>query len=90
MDYFADILKSLKDNSLYIGMSSDPEKRLCEHNRGESRYTKGHRPYRLILKEGFGNRASARKREKQLKSGAEREKIRKLIPGSSVGRADGC
>ncbi|MBU4346105.1 MAG: GIY-YIG nuclease family protein, partial [Candidatus Omnitrophica bacterium] len=73
MSYFVYVLRSVKDNSFYIGISRDPEIRLKEHNFGDSKYTKGHRPYRLTYKEEFADRLSARSREKYLKSGIGRE-----------------
>ncbi|MBI5198422.1 MAG: GIY-YIG nuclease family protein [Nitrospirae bacterium] len=90
MNYFVYILRSLKDGSIYVGISKDPEQRLQNHNYGDSKYTKGHRPYELIYKEKFIDRVSARKREKYLKSGTGREFINKTFPGSSAGRAGGC
>ncbi|MGH7275126.1 MAG: GIY-YIG nuclease family protein [Nitrospiria bacterium] len=73
-------MRSLKDDSLYVGSSKDPGQRLREHNYGSSKYTKGHRPYKLIYKEEFIDRVSARKREKHLKSGIGREFVRKSVP----------
>ncbi|PIR43756.1 nuclease [candidate division WWE3 bacterium CG10_big_fil_rev_8_21_14_0_10_32_10] len=46
--YFVYILQSLKDGTYYIGYTGkNPEDRLTEHNKGKSRYTKGHIPYKL-------------------------------------------
>lgn len=45
--YYAYILKNLKDLSYYYGSSSDVENRLRQHNAGKSKYTKGHRPYKI-------------------------------------------
>ncbi|MDP2941126.1 MAG: GIY-YIG nuclease family protein [Candidatus Omnitrophota bacterium] len=80
MRYFVYILRSLKDRTLYIGISQDPEKRLQEHNSGTSKYTKGHRPYKLLCKEEYCDRIVARGREKYLKTGHGRDEIRKIIP----------
>ena len=90
MSYFVYVLKSKKDNSFYVGLSKNPENRLREHNFGDSKYTKGHRPYELIYKEKLPTRVLAREREKYLKSGVGREFINSLFPLSSVGRASGC
>ena len=90
MKYFVYVLKSEKDSSFYIGISKNPEYRLKEHNYGGSKYTKGRKPYKLIYKEEFPDRISARIREKYLKSGVGREYIYKLFPLSSAGRASGC
>jgi putative endonuclease len=66
--YYVYILKSLKFNKFYIGISKNPEKRLKGHNKGDSRFTKIYRPWQLIYKEFVGDRKSARAREKELKT----------------------
>jgi len=64
------VLLSLKDNATYVGMASDVTKRLKEHNHGKNRYTKGHMPWKIIYTEQHPDWASARIREKYLKSSA--------------------
>jgi len=66
--YYTYILKSRKDSTFYIGSTKDPLKRLAQHNAGKSRYTKGHRPYEIVYKEGFDNRRLAEEKEKHIKS----------------------
>ena len=79
MKYFVYVLKSKKDNTLYIGISKNPSIRLKEHNFGDSKYTKGHRPYVLLYQEEFPNRIEARNREKRLKSGDGRELLKSFL-----------
>jgi putative endonuclease len=79
MKYFVYVLKSSKDSTFYIGISKDPNNRLKEHNFGDSKYTKGHRPYKLIYQEEFSNRIEARKREKYFKSGEGREFLKSFL-----------
>jgi len=64
------VLLSLKDSATYVGMASDANKRLKEHNHGKNRYTKGHTPWKIIYTEQHTDWASARIREKYLKSSA--------------------
>jgi len=64
------VLLSLKDGATYVGMASDASKRLKEHNHGKNRYTKGHMPWKIIYTEQHPDWASARIREKYLKSTA--------------------
>jgi len=46
--YFVYILKSQKDGTYYIGYTGKRvEERLIEHNKGKSKYTKGHIPYEI-------------------------------------------
>ena len=78
--FYVYVLKSLKQGRLYIGMSSDPQKRLAEHNAGLQSSTKGYRPYQLLLTEEYPDRKQARQREKSLKSGCRRESIKILFP----------
>ena len=63
MSHFLYILRSLKDKKLYIGVSSSPEKRLIEHNKGKSKSTKYRKPFVLIYTEEFETKREAYKRE---------------------------
>lgn len=71
------VLKSLKDNKLYIGMTKDFEKRIREHNKGQVKSTRGRRPFVVIYKEFFESREQARIREKYLKSGSGRKFLKR-------------
>lgn len=68
MKYFVYILKSLKDNGYYIGMTKDLLSRLNYHNKGLVRSTKSRIPFKLIYNEQHNTRIEAREREKYLKS----------------------
>ncbi len=80
--YYVYILKSQKDNSLYIGYTADLKKRFKEHNDGLSISTKYKRPYRLIFYEAFTDRIDAKHREVYLKSGWGFRSIKKLLKRS--------
>ncbi|MEK7659642.1 MAG: GIY-YIG nuclease family protein [Patescibacteria group bacterium] len=49
--YYTYVLKSLLDNKLYIGYSSDLRRRMKEHKNGGSKSTKSRRPFVLIYYE---------------------------------------
>ena len=68
MQFFVYILKSTKDNKLYIGQTNNIEARLLRHNSGKVTATKNRRPLILIYKEDYASRAEAMRREKYLKS----------------------
>jgi putative endonuclease len=68
MKYYLYILKSLKDNKHYTGISGDVKKRLAQHNSGKTQSTKIRRPFVLIYTEEFNSRYEAREREKYFKS----------------------
>jgi putative endonuclease len=82
MSYYVYIIKSLKSGKIYTGISKNPEKRLKEHNKGDSKFTKGLRPWVLVYKEFIGDRKQARLKEKEVKrSYSKRIKILNNIPG---------
>ena len=79
MFYYTYILQSQKNNSLYIGYTSDLKKRLKEHNSGMSKATKPFVPYKLIFYEAFLNRIDAKNREEYLKGGYGRKTIKAMM-----------
>jgi putative endonuclease len=67
------------DGSLYTGWSIDVEARVKVHNAGRgARYTKMHRPVKLVYSETHRTRKAAMKREVAIKKWP-REKKLKLI-----------
>lgn len=71
--YYTYVLKSINKDYRYTGITDNIQRRFNEHNKGYNRTTKPYLPFRLILTEEYTDRKSARKREKQLKSGLGRE-----------------
>jgi putative endonuclease len=65
--YYVYILKSLKDEKLYIGSTNDLRRRLSEHNNGLSRSTKARRPFEIRYYEACASGRDARTREYNLK-----------------------
>lgn len=65
--YYVYIIKSRKNNSLYIGRTRDVEKRLQRHNIGNSSATKKYRPWVLAYVEGYFSEEDAINRERNLK-----------------------
>ncbi|MBN1986740.1 MAG: GIY-YIG nuclease family protein [Prolixibacteraceae bacterium] len=61
------IIQSEKDDSFYIGFTSNIEQRLSYHNSGKSRYTSRKMPWRLVYTEEFSTRSEAVKRERFFK-----------------------
>ena len=78
--WFAYALRSRRDGALYIGMTSDLQRRMKEHNRGYNQSTKSRGPFELLYAETCGTRGQAREREKFLKSGKGREFLRSCRP----------
>jgi len=65
--FYLYVLKSKKDNNLYIGSTNNLQRRLSEHNDGKVLSTKGRRPFELRYYESYFNENDARKREYSLK-----------------------
>ena len=73
--YYVYILKSLKDNQFYVGITNNVERRLYEHNIGNCKSTKFRIPFEIVYKKECKDRSLARQDEKYLKSGVGREWI---------------
>ncbi len=65
--FYVYVLKSKKDEELYIGSTNDLKRRIKEHESGESFSTKLRRPFDLIYYEAYKDEKDARKRESSLK-----------------------
>lgn len=63
----------------YIGCTNNLTRRIKEHNKGLSRYTRNKGIWMLKYSEQFDKLSIARKREKQIKSWKKRIAIEKLI-----------
>lgn len=66
--FYVYVLKSEKDDNLYIGFTRDLRRRIGEHDNGDSVSTKSRRPLTLIYYEACLNQKDAMRREKYLKS----------------------
>jgi len=73
------VLKSEVAEKSYVGITDSLARRLEQHNKGKSFYTKRYKPWKLIYKEEFLGRNEARKREKYFKSASGRRYLRKNI-----------
>ena len=62
------VLRSIKDENLYVGLTRDMRARLETHNRGQVPSTKHRVPLELIYWEGCVNESDAARREKYLKT----------------------
>lgn len=57
------------DGSFYTGWTTDPTRRVDEHNSGSgSRYTRIRRPVRLVYLEELASRREAMRRERSIKN----------------------
>ena len=65
--YYVYLIKSKKHGKIYTGYTSDLRRRLAEHNRGKSVYTRNGIPWQLVYYEAYASKEDARKRERSLK-----------------------
>ena len=79
MPYFAYVIKSKIDGSLYKGHCEDLQKRLQQHNAGQSQSIKSKTPFELVYFEEFSSREEAIIREKYFKSAAGRRFLKEKL-----------
>ena len=77
--FYTYVLKSKKDNKIYIGSTSNLKKRFNEHNDGKVESTCYRRPLELIYYEAYKEKDIARKRERLLKRGKAHMELRKRL-----------
>ena len=78
--YYIYILYSANSDKYYVGYSTDPHRRVVEHNQKPfNTYTSKHRPWELIVSFNCGNEEkTAIKLERLLKEQKSRKLIQKL------------
>ena len=64
------------DGTLYTGWTTDPERRVKQHNKGVgARYTKTRRPVKLVYLEEQPDKITALKRERAIKALPRKKKM---------------
>jgi len=77
--YYVYVLKSEKDDNLYIGYTDDLKKRVKEHNNGCVPSTKPRRPFTLIFYEAYLNKYDALRREKYFKTSKGKTTLKSML-----------
>jgi len=85
MQYYIYILYSIKLDRYYIGSTADVSDRLKKHNRSRQGFTSTGKPWILLYTEECNSKTGALRREKQLKSWKNRERLELLIMRQPVG-----
>jgi len=74
------------DDTLYTGYTTDPERRVAEHNAGKgAKYTRGRTPVDLVYLESYDSQSSAMSREYEIKQLRREEKTRLIEEQSADG-----
>ena len=77
--FYTYVLKSRKDNKLYIGHSEDLKRRVAKHNQGLVLSTKNRRPLDLVYYEACLSEEKSVKREQYFKTGFGRRFLKNRI-----------
>jgi len=79
---------SCADDTLYTGYTTDPERRLAEHNAGEgAKYTRGRTPVDLVYWESYDTKSEAMSREYEIKQLRRSEKTQ-LVETATLSQSD--
>ena len=79
MFHYTYVLRSLKNNILYIGYTGDLRRRIQEHNRGINFFTKPHCPWQVIHYEAYLDKDDALRREKYLKTSQGSRLLKRML-----------
>lgn len=77
--YYVYVLESQKNHCLYKGFCKDLNRRIKEHNSGQTQSTKNGHPWKLVYGEAFLNKDDAIAREKYLKTGWGRNFLKEVL-----------
>ncbi|WP_430966986.1 GIY-YIG nuclease family protein [Spongiimicrobium sp. 2-473A-2-J] len=77
--YYVYALWSEEHDKIYVGLTTNPDRRLMEHNEGKSTYTRKYRPWQRFFLEPAPDLESARKKEKYYKSGWGRKTLKSKL-----------
>ena len=87
--FYVYLLQSIKDQTYYIGYTSDLRKRFEEHNSGKTKSIKHKIPFKLTYYEAYLTKTAAIIRERELKNSAYKKEelikraINNTVPSSS-------
>lgn len=77
MNFYVYILKSVKNNDIYVGSTANLEKRITLHNQGKVKSTKAYRPWKLLEYHKHNSRSEAINHEKFLKNHQQKELLKR-------------
>jgi len=77
--YYVYVIKSLKDDNVYVGHTNDLVKRFKQHNDGLVESTKYRKPFKLLYYEASNILEDVIKREKSLKTGFGRAYLKRRL-----------
>jgi predicted GIY-YIG superfamily endonuclease len=78
---FVYVLRSEATGRLYVGLTSDVQRRLAAHNAGQNRSTARQKPWEVIVTIEFRTEPAALRFERYLKSGSGWAFVRRRLIG---------
>jgi len=81
MSYFLYILQSASFDKYYVGISSNPIRRLMFHNSIEKGFTSRYRPWKIVFTQEFLSKLSANQSELKIKNWKNKTMIQRVIKG---------
>lgn len=84
LKYCVYVLFSLKDKLLYIGYTTDIDKRFEAHSKGYSESTAPRRPFTLLFCEYYLSKKDAKRRENYFKTTAGKKAIKIMLKESLI------
>lgn len=77
--HYVYVLRSIKDDSLYIGYTTNLKRRILEHNRQLNFSTKSNAPWKIIFFEGYLEEKDAERREQYLKTSQGSRLLKRML-----------
>jgi putative endonuclease len=79
MFYYTYVLRSIKNNEIYIGYTDNLIRRIKEHNKKENKSTKRYLPWKLVYYEACLNKDDAKRRERYFKTTQGRRLLKRRL-----------
>ena len=73
------VIRSLQNQQLYVGYTTDLKQRLETHNKGSVTSTKSKRPWKLIFAEAYISQGDALRREKYFKTTQGKNALKHML-----------
>ncbi|TMJ01311.1 MAG: GIY-YIG nuclease family protein [Bacillati bacterium ANGP1] len=80
--WYVYVLISRRDGRLYVGSTSDLERRITDHSTGKNISTVSRRPLALVYFEGHLNKSDALRRERYFKTAKGKVTLKQMIRDS--------
>ncbi|MEK7186190.1 MAG: GIY-YIG nuclease family protein [Patescibacteria group bacterium] len=77
--FYVYVLKSIHEDFIYVGFTTNLKRRFLEHNNKEELSTKHYAPFDLIFYEAYRNEKDAKRREEYFKTTKGKTTLRIML-----------